>query len=577
MMNIFDNQFWKQFLAIAKPYWFPVKEEGRTVQESFWSWSMVAMLLALLLVINGIGAFNSYLVANLIDLLELHDVSNYTKQLIIYALLLGLLAPILALNNYIKRTLAIDWYKWLTNHVLDKYFRDRAYYHINFEPSIENPDQRISQEIEPIPRTIINISFTLIDKFIEIVIFTSILWSISRWVAVLLVIYAIVGNGIALFFGQELIRIKSEQVDTLADYRYSLTHVRDNAESVAFYQGEIQESRIVRQKFTNVIQDDERVNGWQRNKELFTNGYQFLILLIPFIALAPLYFMDTIELGEIIQASTAASVISSALGVVVGELGSGGRVANLINRLATFSDVLEAVTRQQQLASRIETVEEDRIALDRLTLQTPNSERVLVQDLSVSVETGTGLLIVGSSGRGKSSLLRAIAGLWQAGIGHIIRPNLEEILFLPQRPYMILGTLREQMLYPNRNRQLTDEELEQVLQQVNLQDLLTRVGGFDAEKYWENILSLGEQQRLAFARVLVTRPHYIILDEATSALDLENEENVYRQLQQTGSTYISVGHRQSLLQYHDTVLEFSGNASWQVVPAQDYRSNYGWE
>lgn len=189
----------------------------------------------------------------------------------------------------------------------------------------------------------------------------------------------------------------------------------------------------------------------------------------------------------------------------------------------------------------------------------------------MSVQPGKGLLIVGPSGRGKSSLIRAIAGLWNAGTGRLVRPPLKEVLFLPQRPYIILGTLREQLLYPNTNRQMTDAELKEVLQQVNLQNLLSRVECFDTEVAWENLLSLGEQQRLAFARLNVTHPRFTILDEATSALDLHNEGNLYHQLQQTETTYISVGHRESLFNYHKWVLEILHDARWQLVSVQDYR------
>ncbi|MFL9454165.1 ATP-binding cassette domain-containing protein [Tolypothrix bouteillei VB521301_2] len=180
-------------------------------------------------------------------------------------------------------------------------------------------------------------------------------------------------------------------------------------------------------------------------------------------------------------------------------------------------------------------------------------------------------MIVGSSGRGKSSLLRALAGLWDAGSGSLVRPPREEVLFLPQRPYLILGTLREQLLYPHTTGQMSNTELKEILRQVNLQNLLTHENGFDTEVPWENVLSLGEQQRLAFARLLITRPSFTILDEATSALDLNNEENLYQKLQQTKTTFISVGHRESLLNYHQWVLALSEGSTWQLLTVQDYQ------
>jgi putative ATP-binding cassette transporter len=198
---------------------------------------------------------------------------------------------------------------------------------------------------------------------------------------------------------------------------------------------------------------------------------------------------------------------------------------------------------------------------------------MLLRDLSVMLRPEQSLVIVGHSGVGKSSLLRAIAGLWNTGTGQIVRPSLSEMLFLPQRPYMVLGSLRDQLLYPNLTRETTDEQLHAVLEQVNLADLPNRVGGFDVELDWADVLSLGEQQRLAFARLILTKPRYAMLDEATSALDLGNEQRLYQKLREMGTTFVSVGHRTSLLKYHDFVLELNGDGSWKLTPVQDYVVN----
>ena len=255
----------------------------------------------------------------------------------------------------------------------------------------------------------------------------------------------------------------------------------------------------------------------------------------------------------------------TALSVIVENFEGLSRFAAGIDRLNTFSHALAAPP-EHRLHGKglIESVEGTQLALDHVTLLTPGGERILVKDLSLTIAAGASLMIVGESGTGKSSLLRAIAGLWYRGNGRITRPPAAGIMFLPQQPYMILGTLRQQLCYPNTQREIDDAELLRLLESVHLPNLVERFGGLDVERDWEKVLSIGEQQRLAVARVLLNQPPYAVLDEATSALDAANESALYQALAAAGTTLVSVSHRDTLLKFHPQVLELTGEGAWKL-------------
>ncbi|RCJ32140.1 ABC transporter [Nostoc punctiforme NIES-2108] len=573
--NVFSDfiQFWENAKAIAGPYWYPTKPGQRAFSDVIRAWGMLILLILLIIAFVGVTAFNSFINRYIVDIiLQEKDYSKFINIISFYAAGLVLVTLLLGFSKFVRKQIALDWYKWLNNQILDKYLSNRAYYKINFKADIDNPDQRLSQEIEPITSNVLYFSATFLEKVLEMITFTAIIWSISQQIAVALVIYTIMGNLIAVYLNQELNSINQAEIESKADYNYCLTHVRTHAESIAFFRGEKQESNIIERRFSKLTTNIKRKIDWERNRDIFNRAYQVAIELFMLFILAPLYIKGEIDFGQVGQASVASFMFATALGELITAFGSSGNFSSYVERLAEFSSALEEVTKQPENVSTIKIIEENHLAFENVTLQTPNYEQVIIEDLSLSVQPGEGLLIVGPSGRGKSSLLRAIAGLWNAGTGRLVRPPLEKVLFLPQRPYIILGTLREQLLYPNTSRQMTDAELKEVLQQVNLQNLLSRVDGFDTEVPWENILSIGEQQRLAFARLLVTHPSFTILDEATSALDLQNEGSLYQKLQSTKTTFISVGHRESLFDYHQWVLELSQDSSWQLVTVQDYRN-----
>ncbi|MCJ2543835.1 ABC transporter ATP-binding protein/permease [Thermostichus vulcanus] len=550
----------------------------RQIHQRWVQWVLLTFLLFLSLTVNRLNVMISFIFRFIDTALQQKEEPTFWQFLIIYGVLIISAIPILVIYRYTRLKLGLFWREWLTQYFLDRYFDQRAYYELDSNAAnteIDNPDQRMSEDVRSFTGTTLSFLLDILDSILTLYAFTGILYGISRPLALGLVIYATVGTGIAILAGRKLIKINFDQLRYEADFRYSLVHVRDNAESIAFYQGEGQELRQILERFGSALRNFNLLIIWQAVIDIFQYAYNYFTRIVPYVIVAPLYFSGVRDFGTITQATIAFSQVLSALSIVANQIQSISSFAAGINRLGAFHESLEdpALRYTRDRESTIQTRIAHQLALNNVTLLTPNSEQTLVRDLSFALEAGQRLLIVGVSGSGKSSLLRAIAGLWTNGKGSITRPDTEEMLFLPQKPYMLLGSLRDQLLYPMRRQDLTDEDLVRVLNQVNLGGLPERLDGFDAEKDWANTLSLGEQQRLAFARILITQPRYAILDEATSALDVANEKLLYLQLQHLNTTYISVGHRPSLLAYHDLVLELQGGSAWQLWSAAEYSAH----
>ena len=570
-MERFNLKGFRRFWAIAKTYWFG--------DEKWKAGGLLLLIAVFLLGYTGLSVVLNNKRGVLISALSAKDEARFWETVLVFIGVLIAYAPLMAGYDYLQKRLGLEWRRWLTGRFVADYFGDRAFYDIQlFQPDIDNPDQRIAEDVKNFTQQSLALLLVVVSSVLQVIAFSGVLWGISKNLVVFLVLYALLGTLVTVvIFGQPLVRLNFEQLKREANFRFSLVRIRENAEAIAFYRGEAQEASQVNNRFMAAFENFKKLIVWELNLNVLTNAYEFIPFVLPAIVVAPAVFSGDLEVGKVSEAQGAFMRVFFSLNVVVARFSELTSFGAGIDRLYSFAEALNHVESEpaeppvagaedepQPLEERptiaIET--SDSLALKDFTLQTPNYQRTLVENLSIDIPDKSGLLIVGPSGCGKSSLLRAIAGLWQSGSGTIHRPNLDNILFLPQKPYMILGTLREQLLYPHTSEGMEDTTLQETLEKVNLTDLAERFGGFDAVEEWGDVLSLGEQQRLTFARILLNRPDFAILDEATSALDLANEAKLYDHLRHTGTTFVSVGHRESLYGYHQNTLELGEDHTW---------------
>jgi putative ATP-binding cassette transporter len=559
---------WKQFVSVAKPYWLE-EEKGR-------AWFLLVLLIGLMLLETQLAVMLNNQAGEMTSALAAKNGGRFWTSVRACLLILAFAVPSYAFYYYMRDVFANQWRRWLTGRFLDGYLKGRKYYALGSDSEIDNPDQRISEDVNTFTGRSIHFLLIFLGSIMQLVAFSAVLWSISHLLVGVLAVYALLGTVVALYiFGNPLIQLNFWQLRREADFRFSLMRLRENAESIAFYRGEAQERAHIDTKFNKVIHNFSRLIKKQCALNFFQRTFSQLALVLPGMILAGGVLSGELEVGRAIQATGAFTAVLAAVGVIVDNFESLSRFVAGIGRLQALSGLVlpgaQAANAPAAPFPRIEMCAGQHFGLEALTLHAPQSERVLIKELSLVLKPGDALLISGDSGCGKSSLLRAIAGLWDTGSGLIQRPPLEDIFFLPQQPYLQPGTLRSQLIYPSVESGLSDEQLLDILEQVHLPQLVERVGGLDAVHDWEKLLSVGEQQRLAFGRVLVHEPNIVILDEATSALDSGNEASLYARLRDSGTTLISIAHREGVLCHHTHVLRLTGDGGWEVHDASTFR------
>ncbi|SDP89151.1 putative ATP-binding cassette transporter [Phyllobacterium sp. YR620] len=557
MGRLFFARAWR----LCRPYW--------TGKHSSQSWLTVGFMVATVFGYVATGGWLTFVTRDMTNALVAKDVPTYVPLLVLTLAINAGHYVSQAGTIYCMGRVTLGWRLWLATYLTDRYLERRTYYSITQDGSIDNPDQRIQQESKVFCDMMVKVPVIFISAGLDIIMQAAIIASISNLLLVAVACFAIVQSVIIFKLFQPTIRQSFDVTVAEADLRYGLLHVRDHAETVAFYRGEPSERHQILERLRTAILKGLAKLAYEFWMTLGISATKVIWLLIPVICLLPSYFAGKVDFGTMTQASLAAATLLGALTLIVNILPSFSDSVPSMVRLAQIDEKFELLAENHKKASGMIThLQGPTIAIDRMSLRAPGSERLLIQDLSLGIGEGRHLAIVGMTGLGKSSLLRAMAGLWNEGAGSITMPPLEQLLFLPQRPYMSLADLRSQLIYPATESDISESELQAILEAVQLPDLAQRHGGFKAQQDWGRILSLGEQQRIAIARVLVSRPRYVFLDEATSAVDVSTERTLYTVLKNSGATLISVGHRPSLLQFHVDVLRLLPAGAWEIMPVE---------
>ena len=474
---------------------------------------------------------------------------------------------------YLRQLLEIRWRTWMTNNYLNSWMENQTYYKL--KDSTDNPDQRISEDIGSFVSLTLQLIIGFLKQLTTLIAFGFVLWELSgaftfNFAGVEFVIYgymfwfSFLYSGLGTFLvhkvGRKLIGLQFNQQRYEADFRFAMMRVRENSESIAFYRGENSEMETFTDRFKNVIQNFRKLMTKTKHLNFYSNSYGQLAIIVPLILAAPRYFSKEIQLGGLMQTVSAFGRVQDALSFFVDSYAGIANLAAVVSRLAGFTEHVEEV---QKIENKIQKTFADNLKISGLNISLPNG-RELLKNLSLNLNNAKYLLVTGLSGCGKSTLLRTLAGLWNYSSGEISLPKNSKVMFLPQKPYLPLGTLRRVLIYPLAEKDSpSDEKLKEILKIVELPELTEKL---DLEEDWSRILSGGEQQRLAFARVLLSEPNYIFLDEATSALDEPRELEMYKILKEKipQATIISVGHRSTLLEVHDEKLNLEGNGEWAL-------------
>jgi len=508
------------------------------------------------------------------DALQAYNMQGAIRLLIFFFVLAGFYIVLAVYRYYVSQLFGLRWRKWLTEQFITRWLEKRDYYYLeNFDVHTDNPDQRIQEDVGSLVVNSISLTIGLIGSVTTFIGFIYVLWQLSGvlhlsfgswgkvnihgylvWVAI---VYSSIGTYLTFKIGRPLVPLNFEQQRREASFRFAAIDLRSHSENVALYHGEQQEKNILQRLFGGVLENWYLIIMRQKLLLWFTAGYNQVAVVLPLIVALPNYFNKVFLLGGLMQSLRAFTQIQDALSFIVNSFTQLAEWRAVTQRLTTFldhmQDIDEGVAKQNKLV--ITETGDKKIGATNVSIATPRGE-ALLKNINEDFIRGESYIIKGMSGLGKSTFIRALAGIWPYASGSIVLPQQQKLMYLSQKPYMPIGTLAEAMAFPGAYHPSMDEELKMILKRCHLDSFISRLRETAA---WSQQLSPGEQQRIAFARVMLQKPDWIFLDESTSMLDVKNEKSMYQLLKELlpGCTVISVGHRPTLDEFHTHVVDLT--------------------
>ena len=559
-----SKQFFRDVWYLTKSYW-----QSEEKKKAFFLLAcIVGLTLAIVYMLVLLNRWNN----SFYSALQNYQTEKIFDELFHFTYLAFTYIVLAVYSYYLQQVLILNWRRWLTERFIEIWLKNKTYYNLQmFGKDTDNPDQRISEDVRLFVEMTLSFAIGLLKAVTTLASFVVILyelsgslkfnlfgqeWEISGYLFWAAFFYSILGTWVTHLVGRKLVKLNFIQQRYEADFRFSMIRLRESSESVAFYRGEGQESKVFKERFTLLLDNFWKIVNKQKQLVWLNSGYSQIAIIFPFVAAMNRYLAKEFTLGGLMQVASAFGRVQDSLSYFVDTYSSLATWQSVVMRLTYFGRHMQEVSAEAERFHLERFVAAEEVRADNMQVNLPDGTPLL-QNINFTLEPGSNVLIKGVSGSGKSTLLRAIAGIWPFVEGKIVLPEQEKLMFIPQKPYLPLGSLREALLYPG-NKPVNDEVLINLMEECQIGYLKDKL---DIVADWSHVLSVGEQQRLAYVRAHIQEPVWLFLDEATSALDEETEAKMYSLIGErlANTTIVSIGHRSTLNKYHQLVLELDKN------------------